>query len=332
VSTQPDKGRGIHVSTDAWPVVYVAFPDHALARDDIDAYFSALDRILARGEKTVAVMDVSRVRSVPPPSLLRHLESWMEKNRDAMQRRHLGTFTIAKNRLWRGIITWVIHQRKARNDDAVVASAQEALEKACERLRSHGVPFDEGQVSRLLLLDKGVPPRGIERSAGGLDDEKRALAELVMASFSAPAFLVAGDGEVVFMNAAATDAYRQAPPWVAQAIHEGHGALKSLCRVVPLAMGEILFLVVPTADLIEASAAPSSETPLELPESLMKVAIPLARGHSDREISELTGLSHSTVRTYVRRIFKRTGVHGRGPFIHRFGTQHPPHPSEPAEG
>jgi DNA-binding NarL/FixJ family response regulator len=42
-----------------------------------------------------------------------------------------------------------------------------------------------------------------------------------------------------------------------------------------------------------------------------RVALLLVRGLSDKEIAAHTGLTLSTVRTYVKHVYKFAGVHGR---------------------
>src|SRR5688572_6754664 len=56
---------------------------------------------------------------------------------------------------------------------------------------------------------------------------------------------------------------------------------------------------------------------LDLPPSLSRIASLLVCGHSDKQIAALTGLSHTTVRTYVRRLYTRTGVRSRVELVHR---------------
>lgn len=54
-------------------------------------------------------------------------------------------------------------------------------------------------------------------------------------------------------------------------------------------------------------AAPSPR----LPPRLAKIANMVIAGSTDKQIADLTGLSFSTVRTYVRQIYRRCGVHSR---------------------
>ncbi len=152
---------------------------------------------------------------------------------------------------------------------------------------------------------------------GALDPAQQATVEMVLGAFSEAAFLVDPDGDLVFQNAAAAAAFAAPPAWLRAAVSTGHDGIKALCQVVPLELGADAFLVVPSADLV-----PQDDTraaPLDLPAGLQPVAALLAQGLSDKEIAAHTDLSLRTVRTYVTRIFKRTGVHSRGAFIRTYG-------------
>jgi DNA-binding CsgD family transcriptional regulator len=61
------------------------------------------------------------------------------------------------------------------------------------------------------------------------------------------------------------------------------------------------------------SAEPGAHGPLS--PSLSRVAALVVAGLPDRRIADLTGLSHASVRTYVRRIFERLGVRSRGELV-----------------
>lgn len=60
-------------------------------------------------------------------------------------------------------------------------------------------------------------------------------------------------------------------------------------------------------DQTQASAADSPR----LPSRLAKIARLVVSGFTDKQIAIRTGLSFSTVRTYVRQIYRRAGVHSR---------------------
>lgn len=53
-----------------------------------------------------------------------------------------------------------------------------------------------------------------------------------------------------------------------------------------------------------------------LPPRLAKIAGLVVSGCTDKQIASRTGLSFSTVRTYVRQIFRRAGVHSRVELVH----------------
>jgi len=53
-----------------------------------------------------------------------------------------------------------------------------------------------------------------------------------------------------------------------------------------------------------------------LPPRLSKIAQMVVGGYTDKQIAARTGLSFSTVRTYVRQIYRRLGVHNRVALVH----------------
>jgi hypothetical protein len=303
----------ITVDLSTWPVVHVVYRGDRLRLDDLPDFHAQLDRALDHAGKFVTIIDTTRLKHLPGPFVLRRNEGWVERNHAALSERSLGTVTITQNALARGIAQWILNARRIRSDGAVVSSLEEAVDWAKKRLKDRGVSFDDALVSRLLLHEGGDDASTLEPRGGTIDPDAQALIEVVLGAFSEPAFLVDERGEVLFMNAAASDLFEQPPAWVHRTLSDGHSALKALCRVAPLAIGANVFVVVPSAELlpVRGQARPA----LDLPDSLQKVAVPLSRGLSDREISELTGLAHTTVRTYVRRIFERADVNSRGAFI-----------------
>ncbi len=64
-------------------------------------------------------------------------------------------------------------------------------------------------------------------------------------------------------------------------------------------------------------AAPLSEH--ALPPRLAKVASLVIGGLTDKKIAQRLGLTFSTVRTYVRQIYRRMGVHNRVALVHAAG-------------
>lgn len=310
----------ISVDLSTWPVVHVVYRASRLRLEDLPPFHEKLDRAVARGEPFVTIIDTSRLRRVPSPFVMRKNEAWVDRNKAVLDELSLGTVTITKSALARSIARWILHARRVRSRGAIVGSLEEAVEWATARLKERGVAFDEALLTRVLLRDDAEEEGPLE-VAGELDPEARALVEVVASAFSEPAFLVDDRGELVFMNAAAEDLFDEPPAWVKRALSDGHSALKALCRVVPLAVGGTAFLVVPEQDLLPVRGEPAPA--LDLPESLQRVAEPLSRGLSDREIAEVTGLSHATVRTYVRRIFQRADVHSRGAFIRLYAAAPP---------
>jgi PAS domain-containing protein len=305
---------GIQIDTSRFPVVVHRWLTADLDEEDVRLIHEALDGILARGEPFATIVDGSRLDRLPPAPISRALERWVEVNEEAVTRLSLGTATIARTVIARGVARWVLHQRRVKTQGTVVRSYEEAITWCVARLKTRGVSVDD----RLLvgLADNEPVPEAIRLVTGELDEERRALVELVMSSFSEPAFLIDVAGACLFMNAAAVAAFGEVPVWLRQTLAAGHDELKALVRLAPLELGADALLVIPSEELVPRSAGEGPA--LDLPDSLRTVATLLAQGLSDKEIAAYSSLSVSTVRTYVARIFKRTHVHSRGEFIRRY--------------
>jgi len=65
-----------------------------------------------------------------------------------------------------------------------------------------------------------------------------------------------------------------------------------------------------------ASTSDTSSPIPALPPRLAKIAALVIDGLTDKQISQRVGLTFSTVRTYVRQIYRRMGVHSRVGLVH----------------
>lgn len=134
------------------------------------------------------------------------------------------------------------------------------------------------------------------------------LAELLQ-GYRRPAVVTNEQGTVVCMNAAAMRSIDRKPG------EESDGTPtdpKDWPRRATISAGEqTYFLAVPD----QALEAPSTPEP-QLPPRLAKIARLVISGCTDKQIASRTGLSFSTVRTYVRQIYRRIGVHSRVELVH----------------
>lgn len=72
-------------------------------------------------------------------------------------------------------------------------------------------------------------------------------------------------------------------------------------------------LMIPELAENETSLSPRN---VQLPPRLAKIARLVISGCTDKQIATRTGLSFSTVRTYVRQIYRRLNVHSRVELVH----------------
>lgn len=139
------------------------------------------------------------------------------------------------------------------------------------------------------------------------------LAE-VLQSFRRPAVVFDASGVIVAMNMAAIRCTERAPAdgprgvpvdprqWRRQATFQGDG--------------QTYQLAVPDQAFVTDAAA----SDMHLPPRLAKIARLVVAGCTDKQIAARTGLSFSTVRTYVRQIYRRVGVHNRVELVHSSNT------------
>ena len=125
-----------------------------------------------------------------------------------------------------------------------------------------------------------------------------------------PAFLFTRTGVPVMANAAGHRAFDGCPAWVHAHLAEPETDLSRAAEVTAIDVGGLpLLLVAPRPDGPDAALFWREQ--YDLSPALARVAGLLAAGRSDREISERTGLTYNSVRTYVRRIYSRLDVGSR---------------------
>lgn len=129
------------------------------------------------------------------------------------------------------------------------------------------------------------------------------LTDLVQ-GFRRPALFGTEQGALLCMNAAAVRRIAHAPSATEDVIPADWPR-----RLTLQVDGHTFHLVAP--DPSEgATSLPS------LPPRLAKIAKMVIAGSTDKQIASRTGLSFSTVRTYVRQIYRRFGVHSRVELVH----------------
>jgi DNA-binding CsgD family transcriptional regulator len=139
------------------------------------------------------------------------------------------------------------------------------------------------------------------------------LAELLQ-GYRRTAVVMTEQGAIVCMNAAAMRSIDRKPG------EESDGTPTDPKdwprRATILGDGHTYYLAVPDQALEAAAGAPEPQ----LPPRLAKIARLVISGCTDKQIANRTGLSFSTVRTYVRQIYRRIGVHSRVELVHASNT------------
>ena len=131
------------------------------------------------------------------------------------------------------------------------------------------------------------------------------LVELLQ-GYRYPAAATNEHGAVVCMNAAAVNEVNNQPSETAVTDAKDWPSLATL-RTPD---GQTFVLRRPTSASNMSPQAPA------LPPRLAKIAALVIDGLTDKQISQRVGLTFSTVRTYVRQIYRRMGVHSRVGLVH----------------
>ena len=148
---------------------------------------------------------------------------------------------------------------------------------------------------------KSGPPRTATELASA--SPLAAILNELLQGYRRPAVAVTGEGNVVGLNAAAMRLIEEVND---DADAEIQIDVSKWPRVAAFqADGVVLHLALPS---VTPDAAPDTKP---LPPRLLKIARLVVAGCTDKQIATQTGLSFSTVRTYVRQIYRRFDVHSR---------------------
>ena len=139
------------------------------------------------------------------------------------------------------------------------------------------------------------------------------LTELLQ-GYRRPAVVTTEQGAIVCMNAAAMRSIDRKPGDADDGIPSDPKDWPR--RAAIQAEGQTFYLAVPNQALDTAGSTPEPQ----LPPRLAKIARLVISGCTDKQIATRTGLSFSTVRTYVRQIYRRIGVHSRVELVHASNT------------
>jgi len=130
------------------------------------------------------------------------------------------------------------------------------------------------------------------------------LGELLQ-GYRHPAAATDERGAVVYMNPAAANEVDQASATASTDVNDWPSL-----AVFRTPDGQTFILRRPAWAVETIATAPA------LPPRLAKIANLVIEGLTDKQISKRIGLTFSTVRTYVRQIYRRMGVHSRVGLVH----------------
>ncbi|NMB77016.1 MAG: helix-turn-helix transcriptional regulator [Myxococcales bacterium] len=167
-----------------------------------------------------------------------------------------------------------------------------------------------------------APARALEPLLAALAERADLLSSQIPAGFIAQlirlldcaAFIVRSDQQPLLCNEAAGRLARL-PTWMKDGwVEDGAWA-----RLPLTGNGSRYFLMLSRNGSTPLAAAAHSDwaARFDFSPHLARTAALLLRGLSDKEIASLLGLSHHTVRTYVKEILSRSNTHSRHGFVAR---------------
>ena len=140
--------------------------------------------------------------------------------------------------------------------------------------------------------------------------ERAAILDLVC-EMREPGFVISGDGTLLLANDAARLAYDRPPEWLCNA--DILRSPPSWLRTITVTDGaRRVYVCIPRGDGVKLERIGLlAAKRWGLPARLHGPAAKVIAGRTDKEIARETGLSHSTVRTYIQLVYRHVGVSSR---------------------
>jgi DNA-binding CsgD family transcriptional regulator len=183
--------------------------------------------------------------------------------------------------------------------------------------RSDRSDFDEDDASMLEAVRTMIFDHVILRQAFQDGPVDGSFIVAALDAFEEPAFVVSDQGTVIHANAAARSRRSVLPEWL-KAFPRCSELAHANVRHVPLELySHRVHLVVERRAPNRIDHALTSSLDARVPPRLARVARLLVEGSTDKQIAQQTGLAHATVRTYVRELYARLGVHGRVDLVNK---------------
>lgn len=292
----------VSLDESVWPAVVVRFPVERPNQDHVERFIAGVADIAARGEPYGLVIDMSQSRFPLSAAQSSLIDDFVDDNHEALASLTLGTAIVSDSLLVRGLLT---AYHRSRQPPAV-----------CEVFPSvdDGVRWIHAR-SNQCRRPASVPPVALRRdSRSARVRELTVLVDL----FDQPAFVVTAGGKVMHANPAAVQRFGAPPPWVSRAVTCELASLPPMFRLAAFEADDGLVYVLAPDDRAAPVDGLDRRLRVPLPPSLRLVAEALARGLSDKEIAQETGRTLATVRTYVRRVYRKLEVSSRAELIALF--------------
>jgi hypothetical protein len=122
---------------EAWPLLTFVFRDH-VSEADFDAYLTAYERVIARGDHWVSIFDARDVKPLEA-KLVRRQAEWIKRHAEVLTARNLGIAFVIPSPMIRGVLKAILWLQPLPQQHVVVAN-MDAAHAWCElQLRGAGL-------------------------------------------------------------------------------------------------------------------------------------------------------------------------------------------------
>ncbi len=145
---------GFEIDESAFPLVFINVSEGAEVAQ-LEEFFAAYERMLARNQPFANVTDVSRVRARPNALVRQRLAEWTRSIEPRVVRLSKGDARVVDNALIRGAMTAIswLHQHPVKQE--WFSNREEATAWAIQRLEEAGVSIPAA-VQRRVALRKSL--------------------------------------------------------------------------------------------------------------------------------------------------------------------------------
>ena len=127
----------VEINDRRWPIVVLIF-EGVPSEEAFDSYLRELDRIYARGQRHVTIVD-ARKGGLIPRSMRRRQGEWLKENREVIERYSIGTVTVLGSPVLRFVLATIYLIQPPVVPNVIVSTWEEGLSWALAQLQKEGL-------------------------------------------------------------------------------------------------------------------------------------------------------------------------------------------------